>query len=548
MREIFANNSVARLVQTVDDVTLELQVDSTASFPVPIVGEEYFHATIVGVCNTTTEIVRVVEVCDGNCLKLSDRGVEGTTAQSFAPGDMVYHGLTAETLQILFDQWKWYLGAFDTPPVLDNQGFPLEEGHLYYDTVIDRIQVWNGTQWTNFSPTIGAFIIEEFTWIPVGAPYLADTVIPFPDIYGAVPGDWVAGEHAIVLYLNGSKLVEEVDDLVLAGDYTIDYGNDEITTLNQIEIGDVLQAQVLLRSDSNINPDYIQRTEVDVSGFGFTDNDGTLAADSDLLYATQKAIKTYADGKVKWQGSWTAQVYQPNDMVKDGQFVAIANTTTTSGDRPAPQVTPATPPTYGHPSPSWSTVANGSVVTVTNDFTLNTAGWIQTIKLAAMDVGSITQYTLEILDVTNPGSPITLYQPFTSLNVIASEVEYNIGDIYVENTKVISIRLTYTGTAVVRDEESAYWTGTIPAWSSDVVGTIDIDGGGFASSDDAYGIDILFQEGDDLNAKWDHFPVPVSGGAGGGGAIGGSSIVHHVEDVAPLNSQGNDGDVWFVRL
>lgn len=47
----------------------------------------------------------------------------------------------------LIDFEKKYLGAFDTPPTLDNTGQPLETGALYFDSSQFEMFVWNGTAW-----------------------------------------------------------------------------------------------------------------------------------------------------------------------------------------------------------------------------------------------------------------------------------------------------------------------------------------------------------------------------------------------------------------
>lgn len=44
---------------------------------------------------------------------------------------------------------KVYLGAFATPPTVDNQGDPLQEGALYYNTASDEMRVWNGSAWVS---------------------------------------------------------------------------------------------------------------------------------------------------------------------------------------------------------------------------------------------------------------------------------------------------------------------------------------------------------------------------------------------------------------
>ena len=40
-----------------------------------------------------------------------------------------------------------YLGAFAVPPTVDNQGGPLQEGMLYYNTVSNAMFVYNGSAW-----------------------------------------------------------------------------------------------------------------------------------------------------------------------------------------------------------------------------------------------------------------------------------------------------------------------------------------------------------------------------------------------------------------
>jgi hypothetical protein len=40
-----------------------------------------------------------------------------------------------------------YLGAFAVPPTVDNQGGPLQEGMLYYNTVSNSMFVYNGSAW-----------------------------------------------------------------------------------------------------------------------------------------------------------------------------------------------------------------------------------------------------------------------------------------------------------------------------------------------------------------------------------------------------------------
>jgi len=48
-----------------------------------------------------------------------------------------------------------YLGAKSSAPTTDNDGDPLTEGVLYYDTVADIIYVWNGTAWQTITTGSG---------------------------------------------------------------------------------------------------------------------------------------------------------------------------------------------------------------------------------------------------------------------------------------------------------------------------------------------------------------------------------------------------------
>jgi hypothetical protein len=54
----------------------------------------------------------------------------------------------AENSAIVAESFNdYYLGPYATPPTLDNDGNPLEEGALYFDTSLDQMRVWTGTAW-----------------------------------------------------------------------------------------------------------------------------------------------------------------------------------------------------------------------------------------------------------------------------------------------------------------------------------------------------------------------------------------------------------------
>jgi hypothetical protein len=73
----------------------------------------------------------------------------------------------AESADILTAFEKYYLGPKPFPPTTDNNGGPLLEGAMYFDTGVDQMRVWDGTKWISTSPapaTSAANVISS----PVG--------------------------------------------------------------------------------------------------------------------------------------------------------------------------------------------------------------------------------------------------------------------------------------------------------------------------------------------------------------------------------------------
>jgi parallel beta-helix repeat protein len=54
-----------------------------------------------------------------------------------------------------------YQGAHAVDPVVRNDGTPLEVGDLYFNTVINELKVWTGTDWVPASP--GSIAVQNFT-------------------------------------------------------------------------------------------------------------------------------------------------------------------------------------------------------------------------------------------------------------------------------------------------------------------------------------------------------------------------------------------------
>lgn len=77
-----------------------------------------------------------------------------------------------------------YLGAFATAPTVDNEGNPLQEGALYFNSVSNQMFVWQGASWIDFD-------FDEFTpFLATGTTNARNLVTRFKDVvnvldYGA---------------------------------------------------------------------------------------------------------------------------------------------------------------------------------------------------------------------------------------------------------------------------------------------------------------------------------------------------------------------------
>jgi len=85
-----------------------------------------------------------------------------------------------------------YLGSFDTAPTSDNEGNPLQEGALYFNSVSNQMFVWQGASWIDFD-------FDEFTpFLATGTTFARNLVTRSADVinvkdFGAV-GDGVTDD------------------------------------------------------------------------------------------------------------------------------------------------------------------------------------------------------------------------------------------------------------------------------------------------------------------------------------------------------------------
>jgi len=199
-------------------------------------------------------------------------------------------GLSGKWVAVAVD--VWYLGAYASPPILDNNDEVLQEGHVYLNTVDDKMYSWDGEAWRPFAPTYEIFGLTSYTYELTGP--LLDVPLTGADIYGNTPSGWIEGQTLVTIFrknpggtdpdTGGSRLSVSLDSGVTQ-DYTVNYANSQVTPVNtQWEAGDQIIVQI----------SQIQLGQ-DASTFPWVDADPTMSGDSDTKVPTQKAVKTYVD-------------------------------------------------------------------------------------------------------------------------------------------------------------------------------------------------------------------------------------------------------------
>lgn len=552
MKQIFTNNASSELVSALSATATSISVMDATNFPVPVVGEEFFKITLVGACSTRVEVVRIIEN-NGASLTADLRGDEDTTAQDFFAGDGVYHALTAGTLEIMVQNSQWYLGAFDDPPLADNEGYPLVEGHIYYQKastdpdVVGQVMVWDGESWRPFSPIIGGVQIGAYTWLQETAE-TGPFDLTWPDAYGQQPVDFGAEGLAFDVFLNGSKLIENVDVAVPA-DYEVDRGTDTITILHDSQIGDVFECKVLLRVDDE-SLDYIQRQEIDASAYGFVLGDGETTLVPETLLPTVEyvdtAISTVVDpitaAVMTWHGNWVNQNYLQNNVVRDGNWLAIANKDTTQ--RPAPQA--VGDPEYAMPdTPSMVDLDDLVEVVMGNTYTFQESGWLAQARVYVPN-STNHLFNVQVINVSTGGNLVYETQD-SALSPDAWNI-ISIPKVVVELATKIRVQVVMTNTLsgqIDYNYVANYWSTNSPTWSNTggYLMVAGVEQAGFAAH--AFGVEAQFQSAT-VATDWDIMADSGGGGGGAGGAGGGP--LHTVSDTAPTNAEGNDGDIWMVPV
>lgn len=115
-----------------------------------------------------------------------------------------------------------YLGAKATSPTLDNEGNPLQEGALYFNSVSKEMFVWQGGSWIIFG-------FDEFTPFLATGTTARDLVTRMADVvnvkdFGAV-GDGVTDDTTAMRdfanYFNNARQSSPVHGIIPAGNYIL---------------------------------------------------------------------------------------------------------------------------------------------------------------------------------------------------------------------------------------------------------------------------------------------------------------------------------------
>lgn len=548
MRQIFTNAGLAVLTQNFASSDTALYVDDVSNLPVPEPGDEFFTLTLVGACEKRIEVVRVVENT-GSYLIIDERGLDGTTPDDFLVNDYAYHALTAGAVQALYDSWAWYLGAFDTAPVADNQGDPLIEGHMYYNKTTNFMFVWNGTKWRPIAGVVGGLEVGDYTWIAWGN-LPGPTTLPWPDDRGQSPVDFVEGEMSIDVYLNGTKLIQDMASSPdVDGDYTVDYANDTITILYNMQEFDTIEASVLLRADAD-SLDYIRRDETDTTDFGFVVADGetTLTPDQQLptIAYVDSRISAVVDpavlNQLSWGGKWAAGTYEKNVIVTDNDWLTVSNAITSQ--RPAPQA--VGDPEYAMDAASFTDNSIATFISSGTKYVFNTTGWVDQVRVYAP---VLLDHVFNIKVLGGASGNELLYESSSTTIPEGAWSTLSIPTILITEGYSLTVLLetNYADGAsglLTYSVDSGFWASTQPSWAA-ASGVLKQGGVSIIGADtEGYGAEFSFQPAT-VATDWD---VMAFSGGGSSGAGGGSGPTHTVSPVPPVDGEGQDGDIWFIPL
>jgi hypothetical protein len=229
-------------------------------------------------------------------------------------------------------------------------------------------------------------------------------------------------------------------------------------------------------------------------------------------------------GPMQWVPyTGTGQGFALQNLTRDGDWTMVANKPTTT--RPAPQASGAEADLL----PAWNpaTNSNRASYTVYNEWTVNTAGWIDQygVDIIQQNTGSAHAITLTV------GG--TVKDTFTATPTVSGSYWHDITPLLVASGTVIRVTLQVTEVSNLL----VYWLSqaglfaTAPTYCSLAVGSKD----GAAAGTTAYGCHLLFVPGT-YSPDWD---VVAFGGAGASQGPGAAGVAEAPTDGLIYGRQGS---------
>ncbi len=188
------------------------------------------------------------------------------TSASSAAASATAAATSASSAAATYDEFDdRYLGSKSTPPTVDNDGNPLIEGALYWNSVDNAMYAWTGTEWGSISSTADIF---RYRYTAAGG----ETSESGPDDNG-VTLSYIPGKEQV--YLNGVLLVR-------GQDYTASTGT-SITSLSPALVsGDVLEIITFTAFDlAGVISNSLLDAKGDLIVASAADTPGKLAAGTD---------------------------------------------------------------------------------------------------------------------------------------------------------------------------------------------------------------------------------------------------------------------------
>jgi len=189
--------------------------------------------------------------------------------------------------------------------------------------------------------------------------------------------------------------------------------------------------------------------------------------------------------RVKWRNLWQAGTYNLNEMVRDGDFTMIANTTTT--DRAGP-VTEGEPEFALEDAPAWVTASEttlrvtGARFTITDEIVIAEA-----IRIWVENTDADTEYFFQLVDVTDSSNENILFDGSID-NSVQGWVEVDIGSFLMTSGQVFDLR-----SFQLKQTPASEFT---HLWDSDIPDDIGVDPGSGNWSRDSFFTTIRINETD----------------------------------------------------